>query len=179
MGISVFKYIQGPSKGYADCLCGSSIAEAKANGCKFDLLGPSWAPDHCRDDELTAEFLKAGTGVNGTWEFWWDHEHTKPMSIDEVSMLADDPEGAFYGTWEYHVKHCTYQWRKHTRALMKGIINMDMENVGLGHIQHCEGVILRQLPVRANIPLNVPYKGWKPAFDDDELHTSPDAGHRK
>lgn len=81
------KHIHGPESGYQMCYCGSSTQEAIEKGCKFDLLGPSWAPDHCRDDALTAEFLKAGPGPNGTWEFWWDHEHTMPMSIEEVSLL--------------------------------------------------------------------------------------------
>ena len=167
-----------PQIGYVMCRCGNSTTEALAKGCKFDLLGPSWAPDHCRDDELTAEFLKAGTGPNGTWEFWYDHDHTIPMSIEEVSLLANDPEGAFYGSWEFHVKHCMYQWRKHYRGLERGYTNMDVENTGLGHIQHCEGVILRRLPVRAKIPLNVPYIGWKPTSDDgDHLYTGPDQHH--
>lgn len=175
LALRAYALIKGPPLGFQLCYCGNSTDEAIANGCKFDLLGPSWAPDHCRDDELTAEFMKAGKGPNGTWEFWWDHEHTKPMSIAEVSLLPDDPNGAFYSTWEFHVKHCTYQWRKHTRGLEKGITNMDIENVGLGHIQHCEGVILRQLPMRAKIPLNVPYVGWKFVPDNgDHLHTGPD-----
>lgn len=47
----------------------------------------------------------------------------------------------------------------------------------VGHIQHCEGVILRKLPVRAKIPLNVPHLGWEPYIDHDDLHTSSDMDH--
>ena len=156
LGLNAWRLIKGPPLGYAICRCGSSTAEAKAMGCKFDLLGPAWYPDHCRDDELTTEFLKGGGGPNGTWQFWKDHAHTIPMTIEEVSLIPDDPEGAFYSTWEFHVKHCTFQWRKFIRSLERGIVNVDMENTGTGHVDHCEMVIMNGYPVRATIPLNVP-----------------------
>jgi hypothetical protein len=49
------------------CDCGDSVAEATSLGCKFDSLSMAWLPEHCRDDELTAEFNTAGNGPNGTW----------------------------------------------------------------------------------------------------------------
>lgn len=51
------------------CSCGKSVAEAIANGCKYDLLASAWLPEQCRDDELTAEFNKAGPGPNGEWTY--------------------------------------------------------------------------------------------------------------
>ncbi|KAK6396259.1 hypothetical protein LTR65_009341 [Meristemomyces frigidus] len=158
LGHKLVDRIRGPPMGYKECHCGHSTAEAKDMGCAFDLLGPAWLPGKCRDDKLTAEFMKAGSGPNGTWEFWKDHEHTIPMTLEEVSLIPDDPDGAFYGTWEFHVKHCTYQWRKFIRAMEKGVINLDMENTGTGHVDHCEMVILNGFPVRATIPLNIPEK---------------------
>jgi hypothetical protein len=44
------------------CDCGESVAEAISLGCKFDALSMAWLPEHCRDDELTAEFDMTGKG---------------------------------------------------------------------------------------------------------------------
>ena len=44
------------------CDCGKSVAEAVSLGCKFDALSMAWLPEHCRDDELTAEFDTTGKG---------------------------------------------------------------------------------------------------------------------
>lgn len=48
------------------CYCGNSTMEAKSMGCKYDSLAAAWLPEHCRDDELTAEFELSGPGENGT-----------------------------------------------------------------------------------------------------------------
>lgn len=44
------------------CDCGNSVAEAISRRCKFDALSMAWLPEHCRDDELTAEFDTTGKG---------------------------------------------------------------------------------------------------------------------
>lgn len=54
------------SSGPQGCYCGTSSAEAKSMGCKYDSLAAAWLPEHCRDDELTAEFDHSGDGPNGT-----------------------------------------------------------------------------------------------------------------
>jgi hypothetical protein len=48
------------------CDCGESVAETISRGCKFDSLAKTLLPEHCQDDELTAEFNTACNGPNGT-----------------------------------------------------------------------------------------------------------------
>lgn len=67
------------------CYCGKSIAEAKTMGCKYDALSSAWLPPHCRDDDLTAEFL---AHEDGPWEYWADQAHTKLLTLEEVSSLG-------------------------------------------------------------------------------------------
>jgi hypothetical protein len=43
---------------------------------------------------------------------------------------------------------------------------------GRGHVKHCEGVILRHKPGRADISLYVPYLSWKFSDDGYVLHTA-------
>ena len=56
---SAFTVQSNPLQG---CDCGESVEEAKSLGCKFDALSMAWLPEHCRDDELTAEFDTTGKG---------------------------------------------------------------------------------------------------------------------
>jgi hypothetical protein len=49
------------------CVCGETVAEAISLGCKFDSLSMAWLPDHCRDDELTAEFETTGKGKSSAF----------------------------------------------------------------------------------------------------------------
>ena len=118
-----------------DCYCGHSVAEAKSLGCTYDALAIYWAPPECRDDELTAEFNRAGPGPNGEWPYFADDMATIPLTDEEVSLLADTDMG-FYTIHEWHLVHCNYSWRKLFRAQQTGVV-MDREKNSLEHIAHC------------------------------------------
>lgn len=130
------------------CLCGSSTAEAEALGCKYDSLAACWLPDHCRDDELTAEFENAGSGPNGEWPYWADRNATRQLSIKEVGLLADlsKHEAVFYSTFGWHVAHCAFYWRKEFRMRAKGLMlenRYDRED----HVAHCYPIFMASIPV--------------------------------
>ena len=69
------KVFTAPSHRLEGCDCGDSIAEAMLLGCKFDALSMAWLPEHCRDDELTAEFDTTGKGKKLHLETG-SHSHT-------------------------------------------------------------------------------------------------------
>jgi hypothetical protein len=127
------------------CNCGNSVAEAISRGCKFDSLATAWLPDHCRDDELTAEFQTAGDGRNGTWPYWADVDHKVELSLEQVAALADDPHGIVHTGPEYHKVHCIFYWRKQfrSRTKLKGKMIVEPMIDNEGHIKHCGKVILR------------------------------------
>ena len=136
------------------CDCGANIAEALALGCKYDSLAAAWLPEHCRDDDLTAEFERSGTGPNGTWEYWADTKHTQPMSLEEIAALADHPGQKFHMDNEWHVIHCIFYWRKEHRARFNGKI-VEPRSDNEGHIEHC-GHIFKHgaYGTVAGVPLN-------------------------
>jgi hypothetical protein len=39
--------------------CGNSTAEAKENGCRFDVMMHSWVPQACYDEALSEEYIQA------------------------------------------------------------------------------------------------------------------------
>jgi hypothetical protein len=136
------------------CDCGANTTEALALGCKYDSLAAAWLPEHCRDDELTAEFERSGDGPNGTWQYWADTKHTQPMSLEEVGALADHPDQLFHMDNEWHVIHCIFYWRKEHRARFNGKI-VEPRSDNEGHIKHC-GHIFKHgaYGTVAGVPLN-------------------------
>ena len=123
------------------CNCGNSVNEARANGCKFDPLAFAWLPSHCRDEELTYEFERQGTGPDGRWLYWADDNRTTELSAEEISLLADNPTDRFYTSWEWHVEHCFFYWRKLHRSRFTGV-TLEKRFDSEGHIGHCKKLIL-------------------------------------
>ncbi|OOF95306.1 hypothetical protein ASPCADRAFT_130793 [Aspergillus carbonarius ITEM 5010] len=124
------------------CSCGTSTTTALSLGCKYDSLAAAWLPPHCRDDDLTAEFDRAGPGPNGTWTYYADDYHTIPMSLDEVAMLADNQSARVKMTREWHVVHCLFYWRKMVRV-KKGVVVGGMVEPSFDteeHVRHCVGL---------------------------------------
>lgn len=123
------------------CSCGSSVKEAISRGCKYDSLAAAWLPEHCRDEELTAQFDRMGHGPNGEWTYWIDDNHTMEIPLEELGQQADDPDFLFYTTGEWHLVHCLFYWRKQYRARFSKVTvepRFDNEH----HIMHCITVSL-------------------------------------
>ena len=132
----------------ASCNCGASTHEATTRGCKFDPISSAWLPDWCRDDELAQEFLQSGDGPDGSWLMWADPERSRALSLEEVALLADNPEeGRWYASHEWHVAHCMYNWKRQFRN-RNGDVKMEKSLFTYHHIKHCEQVI------RSSVPLN-------------------------
>jgi len=73
------------------------VAEAKARGCKFEIMSVSWLPDECRDDELDAEFRQEA--VEGNWNYYADRDKNVTLSYEDVGELGGTMR-PFYAEWE-------------------------------------------------------------------------------
>ena len=124
------------------CDCGDSIAEARSLGCKFDSLSMAWLPEHCRDDELTAEFDTAGSGPNGTWVYYADTEHTIEVDVETVASMGNDPTARVHMDKTWHTIHCIFYWRKQFRTRLNGKI-VEPRSDSEAHIKHC-GMVLQE-----------------------------------
>lgn len=114
--------------------CGTSRDEARSLGCHFDPMSFSWLPASCYDADLTAEFLSLKD-----WE-WFTDSDGSPASRDTVLEGGYDE---LFVSWEYHLLHCTYAWRKMHRALLDGR-PMDDYIAKYTHTTHCEHMLLAQ-----------------------------------
>lgn len=145
------------SPGLNLCDCGKDTREARAKGCVYDSLAAAWLPHYCRDDELTAEFDRAGPGPDGAWSYFADEQGTIPMNKSQIAALGDT-EGAFWCTREWHVAHCLFYWEKYWRMRDTGIV-MEKRFDYKEHIHHCRHLALKKQPdhrvlVKVNVLMN-------------------------
>ncbi|KAH7364355.1 hypothetical protein BKA65DRAFT_472690 [Rhexocercosporidium sp. MPI-PUGE-AT-0058] len=114
--------------------CGISPDEAVSFGCHFDIISFTWVPYRCFDEELTNRFLELRE-----WEWFLDPEGVQPA---DMALLHAGEYDVLHGTWEYHMYHCTYLWRKMHRAFLGGQV-LDGYVGSMRNTEHCEQVLLQ------------------------------------
>lgn len=116
--------------------CGEDAAEARARGCRFDVMGFLWLPEQCYDQELIDEFV-----AMREWRFFTDKNKTELVSMEQAKT-GEYP--ILYVSHEYHVRHCTLIWRKMHRALLApdGLASVDGYMGNYGHTMHCEHMLI-------------------------------------
>lgn len=102
------------------CYCGTSTAQAKELGCKFDPMAPAWLPAKCRHQELTDAFERAGSlhELEGRWRNFADQNMTREVSMAQVAAMADTGD-LFYTSYNWHVMHCMFV----SRSLLYSLVN--------------------------------------------------------
>lgn len=116
--------------------CGSSVKEALEKGCLFDPVSFSWLAPDCYDSELVESFLELGS--------WAWHSSKADSSIEankvHFETVALGEHHHLWVTREFHLYHCTFQWRKMHRAILRGK-PLDGYIGNYSHTEHCEGVL--------------------------------------
>jgi hypothetical protein len=116
--------------------CGSTPVEARERGCRFDVNSFCWLPAPCDDEALAREFEQLAA-----WEWFRDENKTQPLSGEQVAT------GEFtdlHVSWEYHLQHCTFMWRKLHRAILGrgGKAAVDSYIGEMKHTRHCADMLL-------------------------------------
>jgi hypothetical protein len=126
------------------CDCGSTISEALSRGCIYDSLATAWLPPYCRDDELTAEFDRAGPNIDGAWPYFADKNGQIPINKSQIAALGPT-EGLFWSTRDWHVAHCFFYWQKYIRMRDTGAV-MERRFDMIQHAQHCGRLAMNKMP---------------------------------
>ncbi|KAF2099746.1 hypothetical protein NA57DRAFT_75251 [Rhizodiscina lignyota] len=121
------------------CNCGDSTDEAISLGCEYVPLAAAWLPPKCRDEELEAEFNRAGP--DGSWSYYKDRNGTAEYDISELGWLSDTGE-LYHTTRRWHIVHCVYYWKKLARSKRTGV-PIEPRYDGEGHIDHCMKTFLK------------------------------------
>jgi hypothetical protein len=115
--------------------CGPNAATAIAKGCHLDIISFTWLPHECYDAELSAEFMSM---KHWTWSL--DPNGTALVTQDRV--LGGEVDNGWV-TWEYHLTHCLYTWKKLVRHLERGGA-MDWYVMAYDHTRHCSKLLLQE-----------------------------------
>ncbi|KAK4209615.1 hypothetical protein QBC37DRAFT_377883 [Rhypophila decipiens] len=115
--------------------CGSSIAQAKAFNCRFDILSKAWLPQECtdlgNDEYLTDSWSWNHTG----WGIYADRWQTRELTLEELSQYADSGL-KWYGTEREHLVHCAWGLKRVLDAFWHGK-KLDFVIQQLHHTTHC------------------------------------------
>ena len=126
------------------CDCGPTIRTALSKHCIYDSLATAWLPPHCRDDELTAEFDRAGPGPGGAWSYFADENGTVALDRAQVAALGEVGR-SFWARRDWHVAHCLFYWEKYVRMRWTGVV-MERRFDRAAHVRHCRRLVLNPRP---------------------------------
>lgn len=122
--------------------CGTTAAEARSRGCRFDILSFAWQTPECFDEELMDSFAN-----QKPWNFFEEYNNTLKTVPYHVAVLG---EQNLYVDWDFHIWHCTYMYRQMHRAFARGYIDSHLDDYH--HTLHCQKTLLeRQIPMDAAI----------------------------
>lgn len=122
-----------------DAGCGDSVAEARANGCIFDMMVSRWEHPECHDGELLAKTLETSPV-----QWYLDVNFTQLVPREEIAK-GDFAETYMFVGPHYHIGHCMYQWERQHRAYRRqGAISSDVWE--FDHTHHCTKLVLGEWP---------------------------------
>jgi hypothetical protein len=117
--------------------CGNTVAEAQSLNCSFSMVLHAWLPQDCMsEDDMEDEIAMY---ANRNWH--WGLENMTEVSLETVRS------GEFLSVWtsyDWHVTHCTYVWKRLHRALLAEDMKIDSYTASYGHTKHCVEMITGQ-----------------------------------
>lgn len=135
--------------------CGHSTPEARAKGCRYDILSNHWVPAICMDEEAVAEYQS-----DGLWFGFGDENKTQRLTIAAMSEL----DYYYYTSERDHIVHCASLWCKQYTAFFEGRRYMDTLIASKAHTMHCAQFLVSMTeegPDYWNVPIktHVGYAG--------------------
>lgn len=140
--------------------CGSTVEEARARGCEFDLFTDSWVPAPCYDKATSDEmlhWLMQPERDYGAWPYFADRDGRE--RIPDVKTLSERiyPQKT-YSTQEQHMAHCLF-WMNHNERVVNGSVpwtSRGRQNP-LHHALHCTQIILDGLADKNHTQKQLPH----------------------
>lgn len=115
--------------------CGSSIAEATAKGCVWDLMNYAYVPTACYDKEESSRWIEK----YGPWKWHRDANGAEPVQQVDLSKTE-----TVYAEQSWHVEHCLYTIRStHVAGVKNGYVTD--QAVQVNHTNHCIDFITRHV----------------------------------
>lgn len=114
--------------------CGNSPEDAKARGCQYSIVLHSWLPKSCL---TTADAEDAKDMYN---DRHWPYETASGQNLTIGELGAGD-YGHFTTTFDWHVVHCMYVWKRLHRIMLDPMQELDSYTANYHHTSHCVKMI--------------------------------------
>jgi hypothetical protein len=124
-----------PNVNHAIQDCGSNPVEARKRGCIFDTMSFTWVRPECDDRELSVDFRR-----RYGYRYYEDDAGRTEVPYQIVQLGERD----LYSSWEQHLVHCLYTWRKLHRSHEIGR-PVDSYIANINHTWHCGEQWIEQL----------------------------------
>ena len=113
--------------------CGNSPEDARERGCQYSIVLHSWLPKYClTDEDIEDQKLMYE-------ERDWPYEtQSKNLTVEE--LYAGDYHH-FITTFDWHVVHCMYVWKRLHRISLDGNQKVDSYTANFHHTNHCVKMI--------------------------------------
>ncbi|KAJ2975507.1 hypothetical protein NQ176_g5483 [Zarea fungicola] len=114
--------------------CGNSPEDAMARGCQYSIVLHSWLPPSCLTE---ADAQDAKDMYHGRH---WPYEIAEGKNLTMDELGAGD-YGNFKTTFDWHVTHCMYVWKRLHRILLDPTLELDTYTANYHHTSHCVKMI--------------------------------------
>jgi hypothetical protein len=110
--------------------CGNSAEDAKARDCRYSIVLHSWLPKTCLTDADAQDALDMYRDRD------WGYETASGRNLSMEELAAGD-YGHFTTSFDWHVAHCMYVWKRLHRIILDPTQELDSYTVNYHHTSHC------------------------------------------
>jgi len=120
--------------------CGTTPAEARAAGCKFEANNFAWVHPLCHDAEMEEDWR------HGPWasdlQFWKEHgEDWTGMGLIPNEEVFNGETELVWVTTRQHRRHCLQNWKKYVVFAMHRLPMDSWTAETNRHIDHCVKIL--------------------------------------
>jgi hypothetical protein len=114
--------------------CGNSPEDAKARGCQYSIVLHSWLPKSC----LTEADADDANDMYKDRSWYYKTLSGHNLTIEELGAGDYDH---FMTTFDWHVTHCMYVWKRLHRIMLDPTQELDSYTANYHHTSHCVDMI--------------------------------------
>lgn len=138
--------VDSPYYGKKAVSCGTTQAEAREKGCRFDPMSFVWLCPKCYNQTLVDDWISSRPLLLPGQTHWVKSRNETKVQDPEWISEQEIRDGSYdqgWVTWEYHVTHCAWTWEKLVNEVARGGA-IDGYVTGLGHTRHCAKMMMKK-----------------------------------
>lgn len=120
-------------KQVSEYACGRTYQEARGLGCQYDIMAGRWFPPACWTGDVLESMLDDIKNITAPLPYFSDVDHQIPV---DLSVARAGQFEHVFTSYEWHIYHCLYLWRRLHSALIHNR-RTDDDTFDYHHTVHC------------------------------------------